>query len=76
MNVLVRKVDLNEIEEINLLKETTNYTDYIIVDRVPVDSEDSEQYSYEQHRTFIDSMLKRNETFIKQVVTDYHSPAD
>ena len=74
-NVLVRKIDLRDLEEINMLRDCTNFEEFVIINTVVQADEDSSgEFDNERQRKHINKLLQRNETFIKQVVQDFGKP--
>ena len=65
-NVLVRKIDLRDLEEINMLRDCTNFEEFVIINTVVQADEDSSgEFDNERQRKHINKLLQRNETFIK-----------
>ena len=65
-NVLVRKIDLRDLEEINMLRDCTNFEEFVIINTVvQADDDSSGEFDNERQRKHINKLLQRNETFIK-----------
>lgn len=60
-NVLVRKINLRDLEEINMLKDCTNFEEFIIVNTVEQADEDSSgEFDHESQRDHINKLLQMN----------------
>ena len=64
--MLVRKIDLRDLEEINMLRDCANFEEFVIINTVvQADDDSSGEFDNERQRKHINKLLQRNETFIK-----------
>jgi hypothetical protein len=55
----VRKIDIRDLEEINMIKECTNFEEFIIVNSVvQADDDSSGEYDHERQKKHIEKLLE------------------